>query len=128
MKTAVYNYTQTSDISWMPLLPIRLEFAGRYFEILALVDSGAGTSVLPYAIGLHLGLRFDDYKRGPNLTGNAKNDETRLIALKCQIPNFEELNLGFAWTNGEQQRVILGQQNFLHCLIFVSCNGVVNFL
>ncbi len=112
MKTALYNYTQVSDISWMPLLPFRLEFADRHFETLALVDSGAGVNVLPYAIGLHLGLRRDDYKRGRNLTGNAKNDETRLMSLDVQIPNFEPLKLGFAWSNGDQQRVILGQQNF----------------
>jgi hypothetical protein len=119
MKSAVYDYIKISDISWMPLLPIRLESTDNHFEVAALVDSGAGINVLPYAIGLYLGLRWDDYKRGPNLTGNADDEETRLITLECLIPNFGKLDLGFAWTNGKQQRVILGQQNFFS--IFDVC-------
>ncbi len=119
MKSVVFDYVKTTDISAMPLLPIRLESPTKHFETFALVDSGAGVNVLPYAVGLYLGLRWDDYKRGPNLTGNADNEETRVIVLECFIPKFGKLELGFAWTNGKQQRVLLGQQNFFK--IFDVC-------
>jgi hypothetical protein len=112
MNVAVFDYKQVSDISWMPLIPIRLEFAGRTLETEALVDSGAGVNLLPYAVGLNLGLRWEEYTQGPNLTGNASSDETRLISLECVIPKFEPMHFGFVWSKGNHRRILLGQQNF----------------
>jgi hypothetical protein len=112
MNVAVFDYKQVSDISWMPLIPIHLEFAGRTLQTEALVDSGFGVNLLPYAVGLNLGLRWEDQTQGPNLTGNASSDETRLISLECIIPNFEPMYFGFVWSKGNQRRILLGQQNF----------------
>ena len=112
MSVAVFDYKQVSDISWMPLIPIHLQFAGRTLQTEALVDSGAGVSLLPYAVGLNLGLRWEEQVQGPNLTGNASRDETRLVSLECVIPSFEPMYFGFVWSKGNQRRILLGQQNF----------------
>ena len=107
----IYSYQKTRFGQWMPLFTVRLEKNGLQTSELALVDSGAGVNVLPHHMGLELGLNWENYKRGPNLTGNASG-ESKAVELDAMIQGFEVVKLSFAWSVHSQVRFILGQDDF----------------
>uniref|UniRef100_UPI00286BD019 hypothetical protein n=1 Tax=Armatimonas sp. TaxID=1872638 RepID=UPI00286BD019 len=78
----------------------------------ALVDSGADINVIPYSLGLALGLNWNDSRIGPTLTGKFANIETRLIVLPAVVGNFAPIDLVFTWMAQDTGPVILGQMNF----------------
>ena len=54
----------------MPYLPLTLRSGQNSINISALVDSGATVSVLPFSIGLQLGLNWEEQKVAITLSGN----------------------------------------------------------
>ena len=95
-----------------PILSVILIVRERRISFPALVDSGADINVIPYSLGLALGLSWDDSRIGPTLTGKFANIETRLIILPVVVGNFSSTDLVFTWMAQDTGPVILGQMNF----------------
>ncbi|MGL4650194.1 MAG: aspartyl protease family protein [Caldilineaceae bacterium] len=95
-----------------PFLPITLQSGEQTLPIVALVDTGAAISVLPYTIGSELGLVWSEHNRSVQLGGNLARSESRAALLTGRIGKFEPIRLLFAWTRSDEVPVILGQINF----------------
>ena len=95
-----------------PILSVTLIVPERRIAFPALVDSGADINVIPYSLGLALGLNWNDSRVGPTLTGKFANIETRLIVLPAVVGSFAPIDLVFTWMAQDTGPVILGQMNF----------------
>jgi hypothetical protein len=99
----------------MPLLPLTFTIGGALADSLALVDSGSTVNVLPYSIGLSLGVVWENQPIRMQLTGNLSQFEARGLFVYVSIPSVTQdlfVRLLFAWTKAEIARPILGQTNF----------------
>jgi hypothetical protein len=76
------------------------------------VDSGSSVSVLPYQVGLALGVVWNDKIADFTLTGNLSNFPSCPLIVKGIIGNFQPSILGFAWSKRDDMPVILGNVNF----------------
>ena len=95
-----------------PLVPISLTLGNKTVSTVALIDTGADVSVLPFGIGLELGAVWDDQKITLELSGNLSKFEARGLLLSGTIGSLKPARLAFAWTQSDQARLILGQTNF----------------
>jgi hypothetical protein len=96
----------------IPQLPITLGFHDRSTTSRGLLDTGATVNVLPYQIGVELGVKWDEAARPIHLTGNLTNFEARPVVLSALVGSFGKVRLAFAWTRSEDVPLILGQVNF----------------
>jgi hypothetical protein len=96
----------------LPYMPIVLEYRQRQITVIGLVDSGSTLNVLPYGLGLELGLVWDKQSISVPLTGNLKDSEASAIILMGRVGGFAPVRLAFAWTRNERVPLILGQANF----------------
>jgi hypothetical protein len=96
------------DNAALPTIPIILSRLDRSISVNALLDSGATVNVLPYEMGIQLGVIW---VRLP-LAGNLAKAEARGLFLNVRVGNLEPVSLAFAWTNSSQVPLILGQTNF----------------
>jgi hypothetical protein len=97
--------------SLAPMLPLTLESA-RSLDVFALVDTGAAVNVLPYDVGLQLGLVWDRQTTSVRLSGNLASVEARVALLSAQVPGFPPVRLAFDWTKQDAIPILLGQVNF----------------
>lgn len=69
-----FSFTERIDSlgrsSVMPYLPITLSNGSNSIEVMALLDTGASVNVLPYEIGLQLGLIWEQQTVAIQLSGN----------------------------------------------------------
>jgi hypothetical protein len=111
-----FNYLAVSDTAGKsalrPMLPITLSYRGQAQEVMALVDSGADVNVLPYLLGIDLGLVWTEQSTTVALSGNFSNYEARGVVLSAAVGEFPPVQLAFAWSKVERIPVILGQNNF----------------
>jgi hypothetical protein len=113
-----FDYTAIPDIpglqTGMPALPIILKYQERSLTIEGLVDSGSTVNVLPYDIGLQLGLEWETQQVPVPLHGNLQDASAYGVVLSGQVNPFPELPLVFAWTQipRPRSRLLLGQMNF----------------
>lgn len=102
MVPARFAYTLRSAASGetghAPLLPLTLEVAGRSASAVGLLDSGASVNVLPYSVGLNLGLDWNAQASIMQLGGNFAATPTRGVVLQATVGNFAPVRLAFAWT------------------------------
>ncbi len=98
----------------LPFLPITLENTGRSISCSGLVDSGSTVNVLPYDIGLNLGLIWEIQEFYIPLIGILKNEPAYGVILSGKVEPFTVSKLVFAWTRKTSDEVplILGQTNF----------------
>ncbi|NJL20655.1 MAG: hypothetical protein HC895_07280 [Leptolyngbyaceae cyanobacterium SM1_3_5] len=96
----------------MPYLPLMLSLNSRFLNAEGLLDTGASVNVLPYELGLQLGLIWDDELLSVGLVGNLARFEARAIVINAQVGSFPIVDLGFAWTRASDVPLILGQANF----------------
>lgn len=96
----------------MPYLPLNLSLAGQSLNTEGLLDTGASVNVLPYELGLQLGLIWEDETLSVLLAGNLARFEARAIVVDAQVSSFPIINLAFAWTKAPNVPLILGQANF----------------
>jgi hypothetical protein len=110
-----YKIIDTSPgmVDRMPYLPITIALNGRSLNAEGLLDTGASVNVLPYELGLQLGLIWEDENLSVVLVGNLARFEARAIVVKGQVTPFPAVNLAFAWTQASNAPLILGQANFL---------------
>jgi len=97
----------------LPFLPITLTNADCSVEVSALADSGSTINVLPYDIGIQLGLLWEIQKFSlPPLVGILRNTPSFGVLLTGEVTPFAPVRLAFAWTQSNEVPVILGQTNF----------------
>ena len=101
----------------MPLLEVNLRNGLKTETASGLLDSGAAVNVLPYDLGLKLGLKWEEAKKSLTLTGALANLEAKAVLLQGKVGNFPETPLVFAWCNSPV-RLILGNVNFFDCFHF----------
>lgn len=96
----------------MPYLPLTLGSNGHSLNIEGLLDTGASVNVLPYEIGMQLGLIWENETLSVLLAGNLARFEARAVVVNAQVSSFPAVNLAFAWTQAPEIPLILGQANF----------------
>jgi hypothetical protein len=77
-----------------------------------LVDSGAAVNVLPFSLGVQLGLDWDQQAKAVELSGNLAAVEARVVVVSAAVGKFAPVRLAFAWAKTDAVSVILGQVNF----------------
>lgn len=98
--------------SLMPLLPLTLSREGHQIEVDGLLDSGASVNVLPYSLGIQLGLVWEQQRTAVVLSGNLARFPARGVLMTATVGDMAPVRLAFAWTQAENVRLILGQANF----------------
>ncbi|MEH2209181.1 aspartyl protease family protein [Nostoc sp.] len=99
-------------VDQMPYIPLTLSLNGQFLNTEGLLDTGASVNVLPYELGLQLGLIWEDETLSVLLTGNLARFEARAVVVDAQVSSFPTINLAFAWTQTPNVPLILGQANF----------------
>ncbi len=111
-----YPYTITNPAlgasSGLPYLPFTLVHQQNTVTVSGLVDSGATVSVLPYQVGLQLGLVWAQQSVPLKLTGNLARFDARAVLLTAEVGKFAPVRLAFAWTATDEAPLLLGQTNF----------------
>lgn len=98
--------------STLPYFAIGLTYRDRSVEAMALLDTGASVNVLPYDIGLQLGVVWEEQTVPIQLSGNLAQLEARGLVLSATVAEFPSVLLAFAWTQSRQAPLILGHMNF----------------
>lgn len=116
MNAKRFTYTQSAAFSeldsGLPFIQISLIRGERTILVPALVDSGASISVLPYDIGLQLGLEWENQSYPLDLTIFLQGAQAYGVALTGKIDPFPAVPLAFAWVQRSDVRLIPGQMNF----------------
>ncbi len=100
------------ESSSLPDLPFTLQQQQHTVSVTGLVDSGAMVNVLPFSIGLQLGLNWAQQTVSVQLTGNLARFEARGVIVSATVGTFAPVRLAFAWTASDEAPVLLGQMNF----------------
>lgn len=95
-----------------PQVTLNLSHHANTLTVDALPDSGATVNVLPFSIGLELGLVWEEQPKIGALVGNLANYATRGVVLRAAIGSFPSLDLAFVWIPTDNVPVLLGQVNF----------------
>ncbi len=104
----------SGGLDLMPDLPIVLRHQSRSLPAVGLVDSGASISVLPYSLGLQLGLDWNTQKAHITLGGTLSHVGARGIVVVAAVGQLSPVRLALAWANSDQVPFLLGQFNFFH--------------
>jgi hypothetical protein len=98
----------------VPFVPITLYYGGNELEWVGVVDSGATTSVLPYDLGLQLGLVWEEQTLPVELGGVYRDTQAFSVLVRGEIPGFHAVALGFSWIDktSDEARLLFGQMNF----------------
>ncbi|MDZ4765689.1 MAG: retroviral-like aspartic protease [Chloroflexota bacterium] len=96
-----------------PLLNMTLTTSTGRIETLALMDAGADVNVLPYRLGVELGLIWEDHVSRIQLSGNLGAAEAKTVVLTGNVAAFSPAVLIFVWTRADLPYPILGHLNFL---------------
>ena len=100
------------EASRLPYMPITLQLQEHSLSVSALLDTGSAVNVLPYEIGLQLGVDWDRQTTTVRLTGNLANEPARVLTVMATVGALPSARLVFAWTRAPSVPVILGQVNF----------------
>lgn len=98
--------------SLLPYLPITLRHGTHAVTVPGLLDTGSTVNVLPYNVGLQLGLVWEQQPTRVHLTGNLARLPARGVIVSGQVASFPPVELAFAWTQSTEVPVILGHVNF----------------
>ena len=109
-----YSARDTGGKGSLPFVRITLLRGDQRTEVSALVDSGATVNVLPYDVGLDLGLAWEEQDFPLDVVGVLRGSPAYGVLLSGEIGAFPSVRLAFAWTRkaSEEVPVILGQVNF----------------
>ena len=96
----------------MPYLPLTLSLDSQSLNTEGLLDTGASVNVLPYELGVQLGLIWENETLSVVLAGNLARFEARAVVVEAQVSSLPKVTLAFAWTQAADVPLILGQANF----------------
>jgi hypothetical protein len=100
------------EISYVPYLPLNLATGDNSVLGSGLLDTGASVNVLPYEIGLQLGLDWQEQNISVLLAGNLAKFPAQGVILSVTVARFPPVPLAFAWTQAQNVPLILGRINF----------------
>jgi hypothetical protein len=100
------------EVSLVPYLPLSLSSPDNSIAVSGLLDTGASVNVLPYEIGLQLGLKWDSYQTSVILAGNLANFPAKGVILSATVDTFTPVPLVFAWSQAKNIPLLLGRVNF----------------
>lgn len=92
-----------------PLVPVRLGVAA---PVLGLLDTGATVSVLPYSLGIALGLDWNGPHPPLRLGGNLAARPAKGVTVLAEVAPFAPVRLAFAWSASDDAPLLLGRTNF----------------
>ncbi len=101
-----------SDGSLLAYVPITLHHETYSLAVAGLLDTGSTVNVLPYPIGLQLGLVWEQQTTPVHLTGSLARLPARGVIVSGHVASFPPVELAFAWTQATEVPLILGQVNF----------------
>ena len=111
-----FNFAEKSnaagETSLVPHLPLILSSQDTSISTSGLLDTGVSVNVLPYEIGIELGLNWDNHNTSVTLAGNLAKFAAKGIILSATIDQFAPATLVFAWTKAENIPLLLGRINF----------------
>ena len=98
----------------MPLLDLRLSHDAHSIQAMALIDSGAMISLLPFEYGQQLGFSQTDRRVEVQLGGILRGVKAFAVIARAHIQPLPPVKLVFAWVEETNQSVplVLGQINF----------------
>jgi hypothetical protein len=96
----------------LPYLSLQLAYQGRKIDVVGMLDTGATVNVLPYDVGVELGLQWENCTAALELAGNLRNVEARGVLLEASIGDLPKTRLAFAWAQTSEVPLILGHINF----------------
>ena len=102
----------SEGLDLMPDLPILLRHQSNSLSGMGLVDSGASISVLPYSLGVQLGLDWNAQKAQVILGGTLAHVSARGIVVEATVGQLSPVRLALAWAQSDQVPFLLGQFNF----------------
>jgi hypothetical protein len=100
------------EASMMPFLPVQLLQENNRIAETGLLDTGAPVNVLPFSVGVRLGLIWEKQTIPLRLTGNLAFNDARAVLIHTQIEDLPIVRMAFAWTQNDHVPLILGQTNF----------------
>ena len=100
------------DAKLRPTLPVSLRGPTATREVMALVDSGADVNVLPWSLGVQLGLAWNPNKATIRVAGFADRAFAMPVLLSMEFADFAEITQAFAWCQSDDMPLVLGQTNF----------------
>ncbi len=101
--------SQTKQLAYLPVV---LSNSGHSLAVAGLLDTGSTVNVLPFSMGLQLGLVWEEQTTQVHLTGTLARLPSRGVVLSGTVDPFAPVDLVFAWTQSEDVPVLLGQVNF----------------
>jgi hypothetical protein len=107
------------ELDSLPRLPLTLRHREQRVDAIGLVDSGATVNVLPYRLGRALGAIWNAQQATLRLAGNLAHMPAQPLIVSASIPDFDPVQLAFAWTQADDLPLILGQVNFF--MVFDVC-------
>jgi hypothetical protein len=102
----------SEGLDLMPDLPIVLRHQSNSLSGMGLVDSGASISVLPYSLGVQLGLDWNAQIAQVILGGTLAHVSARGIVVEATVGQLSPVRLVLAWAQSDQVPFLLGQFNF----------------
>src|SRR4051794_10924456 len=77
------------DINFLrPLLPVTFSNNAENIQAAGLVDTGADVNILPYRLGLAIGIQWDDHLPIEPPSGNLRRYEARRAEIICTVGMF----------------------------------------
>jgi hypothetical protein len=109
-----YSTTDPSqdEFDALPRLSLVLRLNSQSVEVVGLVDSAATVNVLPYEVGVRLGAIWNDRKATIRLAGTLGSLRVMPLFVTTRVGEFAPVRLAFAWAEGNNVPLILGQTNF----------------
>jgi hypothetical protein len=98
------------EISFSPYLPFNLSSPNNSILVSGLLDTGASVNVLPYEIGLQLGLDWDNYNISVTLAGNLAECSAKGVILSATVDRFAPTTLAFAWTQSQNVPLLFWEE------------------
>jgi hypothetical protein len=96
----------------MPIMPIRLTNGTSAVDEFGLVDTGSAVNLLPYDVGLRLGLNWNAPAPLLPLGGNVGRHPAKGVVLVGTVGTYPAVRLAFAWSQAPDAPLLLGQMNF----------------
>lgn len=99
-------------VDMFPLLPMRLALGSRAIDVMALIDSGATISSLPYDLGLTFGQSWNRLPQQLFVGGAHGSAPAKRLDLMATIGSLPPRLLAFAWVNTNNYPLVLGNADF----------------
>ena len=98
--------------SLLAYVPITLRHNTHVLTVTGLLDTGSTVNVLPYPLGLQLGLVWEQQSTRVHLTGSLARLPAWGVIVSGHVALFPPVELAFAWTQAPDVPMLLGQVNF----------------